>query len=98
MIGSTGGAVLLLINVLFAGALGIVAGRLTSLVLRLPWGGKAALGDAALSAAVAVAAAYVVGIIDSAHHLWKSRVIVILAIAAASVVLKYLFRLALRRE
>jgi len=34
--------------------------------------------------------------VDSARHVWNSRVMLILAVAAGSVVVKYLFRLALR--
>ncbi|HEY8670318.1 MAG TPA: hypothetical protein VIL63_05740 [Terriglobales bacterium] len=97
MIGTTGASALFLVNLLLAGALGIAAARLASLVLRLPWRGKTALSDAALSAAVALAAAYVVGVIAASHHVWQSRVTLILVIAAASVILKYIFRMAVRR-
>ena len=96
MIGTTGATVLFLINMLIAGAVGMGVGRLACLALHQPWGGRAALTDAALSAAIAVAAAYVFGIVDSARHVWNSRVMLILAVAAGSVVVKYLFRLALR--
>ena len=57
MIGTTGAAVLFLINLLLAGALGMVAGGLTSLALRRPWGIKLAFMDAILAAFVAVAVA-----------------------------------------
>ena len=96
MIGTSGAAVLLLVNVIFAGVLGIVTGGLASLVLRRPWGLKAAIIDAVLAVVVAVIAAYVVSAIDDARGVLESRVGLVLAIAAGSVVLRHLFRLALR--
>lgn len=95
MIGTTGATVIFLVNILVASALGLGAGRFASLALHQPWGGRTALTDAALSAATAVAAAFVFGVMDSTHHVWNSRVVPILAIAAAMVVVKYLLRLAL---
>ncbi len=81
MIGTTGATVLFVINVLFASVLGIGAGGLTCLVLRRPWGMKGALMDAALAAAVAVVAAYVIAAIETARGVWESRVMLILIIA-----------------
>jgi integral membrane sensor domain MASE1 len=57
---------------------------------------KPALIDALLAAVVAVIAAYVVGAIESASHVWGSRVTMILAIGAASVVVRHLMRLSHR--
>jgi hypothetical protein len=96
MIGTTGATVLFLVNVILAGVLGICAGGLTCLVLRRPWSLKAALVDAVLAAVVAVISAYVVSAIDNARGALESRVGLILAIAAASVVVKHLMRLAVR--
>jgi hypothetical protein len=92
MIGTTGAAVLVLINLLLAGALGMVAGGLTSLALRRPWGIKAALMDAVLAAFVAIVALFIFASVDAARHAWTSRVTVILAIATASVVIEHLLR------
>lgn len=96
MIGTTGATVLFIINVLFAILLGIASGGLTCLVIHRPWGLKPALIDAILAAVVAVTAAYVVGAMDSASHVWESRVTLILVIAAGSVVVRHLIRLSLR--
>ena len=59
-------------------------------------GFKDALVDAVLAAVVAVVAAYLVSAIENARGVWESRVALILAIAAASVVIRHLMRLALR--
>lgn len=96
MIGTTGASVLFSLNVLFAGVLGIGAGGLTCLVLRRSWGLKEALIDAVLAAVVAVVAAYVVAAIESARGVWESRIVLILAIAVTSVVVRHLIRLTLR--
>lgn len=98
MIGTTGATVLFVINVLFASVLGIGAGGLTCLVLRRPWGIKNVLIDAPLAAAVAVGAVYVIAAIETARDVWESRVTLILIIAVASVVARYLLRLAASRS
>jgi hypothetical protein len=96
MIGTSGAAVLLLVNIIFASVLGIGAGCLTCLALRRPWGLKAALIDAGLAAVVAIIAAYVVSAIDNSRGVLASRVELVLVIAAGSVVLRHLIRQALR--
>lgn len=96
MIGTSGATVLFLVNVVFASVLGIGAGGLTCLVLRQRWGRKVGLIDAILAVVVAVIAAYVVSAVDNARGVWESRVTLILAIAAGSVVLRHLLRLAFR--
>ncbi len=96
MIGTTGATVLSVINVLFASVLGIAVGGFTCLVLHRPLGLKPALIDAILAAVVVIIVAYVVGAIESASHVWESRVTLILAIGAASVVVRHLMRLSLR--
>lgn len=95
MIGTTGATLLFIADIVFATLLGIGAGGLTCLVLRRPWGLKAALIDAVLAAVVTVIAAYVVSAIDNARGVWESRVTLVLSIAAGSVVLRHLLRLAL---
>ncbi len=98
MIGTSGAAVLVLVNFIFAIILGIGAGGLACLALRQPWGLKAALIDAALAAVAAVIAACAVSAIDNARGVWESRVALVLAIAAASVVLRHLLRLIPRKR
>jgi len=90
MIGTIGGAVLVVVNVLFAAALGVAAGGLACLGLRQSWGLKVALMDAGLAGLVAVIAGYVVATIEASRGVWGSRVILILAIALGSVVLRHL--------
>jgi hypothetical protein len=96
MIGTSGATVLLLVNVVFAGVLGIGAGGLTCFALHRPWSLKAALLEAVLAVVVAVIAAYAVSAIDNARGVLESRVGLVLAIAAASVVVRHLMRLAVR--
>jgi hypothetical protein len=96
MIGTSGATVLFVVNVLFASVLGVGAGGLTCFLLRRPWGFKDALIDAVLAAVVAIVAAYLVSAIENARGVWESRVALILAIAAASIVIRHLMRLALR--
>ena len=96
MIGTSGATVLFVVNVLFASVLGVGAGGLTCFLVRRPWGFKDALMDTVLAAVVAVVAAYLVSAIENARGVWESRVALILAIAAASVVIRNLMRLALR--
>jgi hypothetical protein len=96
MIGTRGAAVLLLVNIIFAGVLGLGAGGLMCLVLRRPWRVKVALIDAVLGAVAAVIAAYVVSSIDNARGVLDSRVGLVLVIAACSVVLRHLLSPGLR--
>jgi len=70
MIGTTGGAVLVVVNILFAAALGIVAGGLACLGFRQSWGLKVGLLDGILAAFVAVVAAYVVAMIEASRGVW----------------------------
>jgi hypothetical protein len=96
MIGTTGATMLFIINIVFAGVLGIGAGGLACLVLRQPWGVREALLDAILAAGVALIAAYVLAAMEASRGVWGSLVGLVLAIAAASVVARHLIRLALR--
>ena len=61
--------VLVRINVLIADALGMGVGWYACFVLRRPSRGTAALSDAALAMAIAIAAAYLFGVMDSQRHL-----------------------------
>ena len=88
MIGTTGAFVLFIINIILAGMLGIVAGGLTCLVLRQPWNLRAVLQDALLAAGVALLAAYFLATIETARGVCGSLVGPVLAIAAASVLLR----------
>ena len=96
MIGTSGATVLFVVNVLFASVLGVGAGGVTCFVLRRPWGLKAVVIDAVLAAVVAVVAAYVVSAIEISRGVWGSRVTLVLAIAAGSVVVRHVVRLLLR--
>jgi hypothetical protein len=95
MIGTTGAAVLVIVNLIFASALGTGAGGLTCLALRRHWTLKTALIDAGFAAVVAFIAAYGISAIEAARGVWGSGVTLILAIACGSVVLRHLARLAL---
>lgn len=96
MIGTTGGAVLFVVNIILAGVLGIGAGGLTCFVLHRSWTLRAAAVDVLLAMVVAVIATYVLAAIGTARGVWASVVGPVLAIAAASVVLRHVVRLLLR--
>lgn len=96
MMGTTGGTVLLIVTVIFAGLLGVGAGGLTCLMLRQSWGLKTALIDAVLATIVAIASAYVVASIEAARGVWGAWGIgLVLAIAAASATVRHLVQSAL---
>jgi adhesin HecA-like repeat protein len=95
MIGTTGAAVLLVLNIIFAGILGICAGGLTCVVLRRSWSFKAALIDAVTAAGVAIIVAYAVSAIDNARGVLESRTGLVLSAGVVSIVLRHL--LAIRR-
>lgn len=90
MIGTSGGTVLVIINVVFASLLGIAAGALTRLVLHRPWRLKSVVLDAAIAAITALVAAYVLATIEAARGAWGSIVGPVSAFAAASAVLRNL--------
>jgi hypothetical protein len=96
MIGTTGATVLLIINIVLAGVLGIVTGGLMCLVLRQPWGLRTILLDAVVAAGVGFVAAYVLASIAAARGVWGSVVGLVLGIAAASVIVLHIVRLSLR--
>jgi hypothetical protein len=92
MIGTVGGAVLAALCFLFAAVLGIGAGGIASLGFRQSWGLKVALQDGLLAALVAIAAAYVIALVEASRGVWESRVSWVLFIALCSVILKHLIR------
>ncbi|MFZ0301970.1 MAG: hypothetical protein WAL75_04765 [Terracidiphilus sp.] len=92
MIGTTGGAVLVIVSILFAGLLGVGAGWLTCLVIRKRWGLRAAVIDSGLAAAVLVIATYAEMGIESASGIWESEETLILLIAASSAAAWEVFR------
>jgi hypothetical protein len=97
MIGTVGGAVLAIINLLLAAVLGIGAGGLASLGFRQSWSLKVALQDGLIAGLVAIAATYLIGSFEAAHGAWGARVVVwVFGIALSSVVLKHLLRFVLR--
>jgi hypothetical protein len=96
VIGTSGATVLFVVNLLFAGVLGVGAGRLTCSVLRRTWDLKMIVMDAVLAVVIAVIATYLVSTLDTARGIWESRVTLVLAIAAASVVLRHTARLLVR--
>ena len=98
MIGTTSAAILVLIIVVLAGMLGAIVGGLTRWIFREPWSGKVIFSDTAVAAGLVIIAGYIIGTIDVAHHVWKSRVIVVVAIAIAGVVLRNLVRRVLRSQ
>lgn len=96
MIGTTGAAVLVVINVLFASMLGIVAGGLSCAALRQSWSLRVAAIDAAFAAVVAVAAAYSIPAIESARGVSGSVVTLGVVVSIAGVVIRHFVRFALR--
>jgi uncharacterized membrane protein len=96
MIGTTGATIVIVVKLLFACVLGMGAGGLTCLVLRLHWSLLHSLIDFVLTAVAAIATAYVVFLIDTPRNIWEPRDGLILAIAVGGVVLRHSIRLSLR--
>jgi hypothetical protein len=95
MIGTTGAAVIVIVNIFLAGVLGIGTGGVTCAVLRRPWSLKVAGIDAVLAMVVAVIAAYVLSVIEIRGGAWQSVVEPVFAVAAVSVVARHLARIGL---
>jgi hypothetical protein len=96
MIGTVGGAVLLVIDLLLLAVLGIGAGGLASLGFRQSWGLKIALQDGLLAGLVAIAATYLIGSFEFAHGASGDRLVVwVFVITLSSVVLTHLLRFVL---
>jgi hypothetical protein len=96
MIGTTGATVLLIAYMVFAGVLGIAAGGLSCLVLRRPWGLKAAAIDVAVAILAMIVAEEVEMKIDIPRGNWDPHSTLNFTIAAASAGARHLFRLGRR--
>jgi hypothetical protein len=96
MVPTSAATAMFLMYVFFAAVLGIGVGGFACLLLRQSWGFKTTLIDAVLAAAVVIIAAYLVSAIDNARGVWESRIGLVLTLAAASVLLRHVFRLVLR--
>jgi len=92
MIGTVGAEAIMVVNLVIAAVLGIGAGGLTCLVLRRPWSIKTALVDGVFAFVVAFISAYVISTIEARRGVWTSVVEPVLAIAAASVILRHIAR------
>lgn len=94
---STGIATILaLLSLIAASCLGVGVGYLTCLTLRLPWNLRGGVVDLFLAASAAVISAYALSAMDAAQGILRSRVSLILVLAAASVVVRHLVRLGFR--
>jgi hypothetical protein len=99
MIGTVTAAVIVLVNLVLAGVLGIGAGGLTCFVLRRRWSVKTAFVDGGFAFVVAFISAHVLSTILARLGIWWTSVVrPVLAIAAASVVARHLVLLALSRR
>jgi len=92
MIGTTGGALLLIATIVFAGVLGIGAGGILCAVLRRPWNLKIVGIDAVLASTVAIIAAFILAEIEVSRGVWGSVVGPVWAIAVFSVIARHLLR------
>jgi hypothetical protein len=90
MIGTTGALVLVIVNVVLAGALGVGAGGLVSLILWRRWGVKTIAKDFLLAVAVYILAGSVIMQIEIAHGVWRSDVALTTEIAVGCVVVSHL--------
>jgi hypothetical protein len=96
MVGTTGSAVLVIASILFASLLGLGAGGLICLVLRQPWGFKAAAIDGGVAAVVLLVGAFVEAEVEAARGIWDSHETLILFIAVGSAAGRELLRSARR--
>jgi hypothetical protein len=96
MIGTTGGAILAAVSLVFAGLLGVGAGGFGCLVLRLRWSFKDAAIDAGVAALVFITGAFIDTTIASARGVWQSHEATILFVAANSAAARELIRLTRR--
>lgn len=74
----------------------VVAGLLLCLMLRLPWGARAAVTDAALALTVAMITGIAAFEVDTSRGALESRLGLILLAACASVICLHLLRFARR--
>lgn len=96
MLSTNAAAVLTLVTMIVACVLGVAAGLLACLVLRLPWGPKAAAIDVGVAAMVVIITGVVLAAIETVYHAEGSPLEVICMITIASVVVRHTIRFALR--
>jgi hypothetical protein len=92
MIGTNGALVILIVNLLATGILGVVGvvtGLITSVVLRQRWRLKDGFTDAIVSGLTALVSASMLSIIDGVRGTLQSRVLLVILIAMATVVLTH---------
>jgi hypothetical protein len=83
-----------LVTLIASSVIGLMVGFITCLVLRIPWDAKMAVTDTLLTAIVSIAAAFAFAAIALAHGQLDPGLNWILVIAAGSVVIRHLIRLA----
>ena len=88
MIGTQGADVLVLLTLISIGVWGVIAGAVTSLVRRRPWGPQAALIDAALAASVAIVLVFLTVEVEGFFGLYLSLSTPVSIAAVASVVIR----------
>jgi hypothetical protein len=96
MLGTTGGAVLVLLTLLLTSGLGAAIGLLATLVARQTWGIRVAATDAAIAVTVAAISGYGLSELYAARGLWTSVVGPVLFLAALSVATKHVVQAASR--
>jgi uncharacterized membrane protein len=92
MLGTTGGAVLVCVNLLAIGVIGMLVGLLATLAMRKRWGGKVALIDLLTAIFAALLAGYSVSAVEAARGVWESRLGLIAILAIAAVLLIHAVR------
>lgn len=86
MIGTVGADTLLLAYLAFVAILGIVAGGVTSYVLKKRWGVWWGAADAGLAVVGAVLAALIITKLDESGRAWESPIWVVFTAGVATVV------------
>jgi hypothetical protein len=92
VLGTIGGAVLVIVNLCFAIVLGTAAGGLTCLVIRQRWSLKVCLVDSVVALCAALIAACIATVFLTYEGVWGSAVGVSLGVAPISVVAWHLLR------
>lgn len=98
MLGTQAATVIALINLVASGVIGVAAGFIACLMFRLPWNIKVAALDAIFAFASSIASAFAYAAIAIALGYSDSVVKWVFLTASASVVLRHLVRLWLRRR
>ncbi len=92
MIGTNGALVILIVNLLATGILGVITGVITSLILRQRWRIKNGFTDATVSTLTAFFSASILTLIDEARGTLQSRLLLDVLIAIAAVVVTHVVR------